>query len=69
VPWLNDAEARSEQARKAGRAAHSTDSYIDRIVERAPTLTADQVERLRGLLPAVSEPGNGEAEATAETAS
>jgi hypothetical protein len=55
MPWLNDAEARSEQARKAALASHSTDALIDRIAKRAPALTAEQVARIRSLLPRVSE--------------
>lgn len=40
----------STQAREAGQRAHSLDSYVTRLVERAPEFTPEQVERLRRIL-------------------
>jgi hypothetical protein len=39
-----------ERARKAGRAAHSVDAHIRALVDAAPTLTAEQRDRLATLL-------------------
>lgn len=49
----SDPEFRRERARLASQAAHSTDSLIDRLVRRAPRLTASQADRLRPLLASV----------------
>jgi hypothetical protein len=46
-------EQRKERARKAGKAAHSLDAILDRIVARAPELTAEQ----RAKLGAIVTPG------------
>lgn len=42
-------EQRTERARKAGRAAHSTEHYIKVLMERESSLTEDQKSRLRAL--------------------
>ena len=49
-PYTIDPQVAHERARKAGRASHSLDSYIKRIVDRAPELTAEQRDRLASLL-------------------
>ncbi|MER7799104.1 hypothetical protein ABTX71_02110 [Streptomyces parvulus] len=41
-------------AAKARQSAHSLDTYITRIVDRAPELTDEQIARLRPLLARVS---------------
>jgi hypothetical protein len=46
-------EQRIERARNAGRASHTPDAYIRRLAASAGTLTAEQAEQLRALLPAV----------------
>ena len=50
-------EQRIARARTAARAAHSLDSYIKRIVARAPELTAEQRDRLATLLRTPSQNG------------
>lgn len=40
----------TENKRKAARARHSLDTYINSIVRRAPELTAEQLDKLRPLL-------------------
>ncbi|MEE3918778.1 hypothetical protein V2I01_10920 [Micromonospora sp. BRA006-A] len=47
---LADPEFRRERARKASAAAHSTDRYINVLVERAPELTENHRAQLRALL-------------------
>lgn len=42
-------------------ATESLVEHIARVVETAPTLTAEQIERLRGLLPPSAVPDTGEA--------
>jgi hypothetical protein len=44
-----------ERARKAALARETTDHHIQRIVDRAPSLTAEQIERLRSLLTPVRD--------------
>ncbi|MFD5078051.1 hypothetical protein [Streptomyces sp. NPDC058371] len=44
-------EAVLERNRKGGKAVHATlDAYVKRIVDRAPELTDEQIEKLRPLL-------------------
>jgi hypothetical protein len=45
-----DPEFRRERARLASEAANSADKLIDRLVRKAPPLTASQADRLRALL-------------------
>jgi hypothetical protein len=45
-----DPQVAHERATKAAYASHSLDSYIKRIVDRAPELTAEQRDRLASLL-------------------
>jgi hypothetical protein len=59
---LADAEWRRARAAKAGRASQTLDAYITKVVNRAPELNAEQIERLRALLPPIIEAqGNGAA--------
>lgn len=44
-------EQRHERAKKAAAARHSIDTTIKQLVEVAPELTTDQIEKLRALLP------------------
>lgn len=44
-------EERHERAKKAAAARHSVDTTIKQLVEAAPELTAEQIEKLRSLLP------------------
>jgi hypothetical protein len=39
-------EQRTENARKAAQARHSLDTYIQTIVDRAPELTKEQIDKL-----------------------
>jgi hypothetical protein len=48
-------EQRVERARRAAQARESLDRHVAKVVEQAPALTAEQVERLRGLLTPVRE--------------
>jgi hypothetical protein len=48
---LADPAFRRERARRAATTRNSVDFHIKKVVEAAPSLTADQVERLRSLLP------------------
>lgn len=43
-------EVRRERARKGGLAKNSLDAYVKRIVDRAPELTDEQVEKIRRAL-------------------
>jgi hypothetical protein len=43
-------EQRRERARNAGRAGHTLDAYVQRVVDRAPELTPEQRDRLALLL-------------------
>jgi hypothetical protein len=45
-PYTIDPQVAHERAKKAARASHSLDSYVKRIVDRAPELTAAQIDRL-----------------------
>lgn len=47
-----DPEYRRARSRKAGAEAHSSDTLIRRLVERAPELTEDQRSKLAALLKA-----------------
>jgi hypothetical protein len=47
---LADPKFRRDRASKAGRASQSLDSYIGRIVDRAPELTPAQRDKLATLL-------------------
>jgi hypothetical protein len=47
---LADPQFRRDRAVKAGRASQSLDSYIGRIVDRAPELTPEQRDKLATLL-------------------
>ena len=58
---LADPEFRRQRAARASAAAHTLDTYIQRVVDRAPELTAAQRERLALLL----HPGDGGGDATA----
>jgi hypothetical protein len=49
-PYTIDPQVAHERATKAARASHSLDSYIKRIVARAPELTPEQRDRLATLL-------------------
>lgn len=42
---------RTERARQAAKARTGTDYHIKKLVEAAPSLTTDQIEKLRALLP------------------
>lgn len=53
---LADPGFRVERGQKAATARDSVDNHIREIVEAAPTLTAEQLDRLRGLLPAANLP-------------
>lgn len=52
---LADPAFRRERAQKAAHASHSLDAHIRAVVDAAPALTAEHVERLRALLPADQE--------------
>lgn len=54
---LADPEWRRERARKAGLVAHNLDRYVERVVARAPELTPEQLDRLRGLFRSVTDEG------------
>jgi hypothetical protein len=54
---ITDPEFRRRRAAHAAKTRTSVDHYIEKVVEAAPTLTADQVERLRSLLAPVEEVG------------
>jgi hypothetical protein len=59
-PLLDD-EWRHQRAINAARARESTERYVAKLVERAPELTPEQIERLRALLASVEEvSGDGE---------
>lgn len=47
---LADPEFRRERARKAAVARTSPDHHIQQVIDRAPALTDEQVERIRALL-------------------
>lgn len=47
---LADPEWRKARAIKASRAAHSLDTHVRRVVERAPDLSPEQLDRLRAIL-------------------
>jgi hypothetical protein len=49
-PYTIDPQVAHDRASKAGRASHSLDSYVKRIVDRAPELTPEQRDRLAVLL-------------------
>ena len=52
-PTAADPEFRRARARKAAKARTSLDHYVAKIVEAAPALTDEQIDRLRQLIPAV----------------
>lgn len=54
---LADPEFRRERARKAAKARTSLDHHVQAVIDRAPALTAEQIERLRALLPAAPDGG------------
>jgi hypothetical protein len=49
-PYRIDPQVARERAKKASAAAHSTDNMIQRLVDRAPTLTEEQRAKLSALL-------------------
>ena len=53
---IDDPAWRRERARKAGLASQSIDGYIKRLVDHAPELTAEQRDRLAGLLRGTGTP-------------
>ena len=55
---VRDPEFRRNRARKAAHASHSLDSYISRVVDRAPELTPAQRNRLATLLRPTSDTGD-----------
>lgn len=50
---LADPQFRRERATKAAKARTSLDYHVRKVVEAAPALTDEQLDRLRQLLPAV----------------
>ena len=48
---LDDPQWRHERARKAANARTTTDAHIRALVEAAPPLTPEQIDKLRALLP------------------
>ena len=52
---------RLERAREAGRKSQSIDGWITRIVNRAPDLSPEHIERLRAILPPVEHDRPGTA--------
>ena len=52
---ITDPEFRHRRAVHAAKVRNSVDNHIAKIVDAAPALTADQVERLRSLLAPVRE--------------
>lgn len=44
-------EDRIERARQAAKARTGADYHIKKLVDDAPTLTAEQIEKLRALIP------------------
>jgi hypothetical protein len=52
-----DPDFTRERARKAGKASHSVDASIRRLVAAAPDLTAEQRDRLAALVHAVPAAG------------
>lgn len=57
---LADPEFRRERARKAAKARTTPDAHIQALVDSAPSLTAEQAERLRSLLPPADDADGGE---------
>lgn len=55
---LADPEFRRERARKAAAAVHSIDAKIRAVVESAPMLSPEQVDRIRRALPPVAAPAD-----------
>lgn len=53
IGTLKDPEVRRERARRGGHARTTLDYHVRQVVEKAPALTPEQVERLRALLPPV----------------
>lgn len=49
-------EQRSAAGRVGAKVLHSTDTLVKRLVDRAPELTAEQIDKLRSALP----PAGGE---------
>jgi hypothetical protein len=56
---LADPAFRTERARRAAATRTSLDHHIQKVVDAAPTLTAEQIERLRALLPVALEANHG----------
>ena len=52
---ITDPEFRHRRAVHAAKTRTSVDHFIEKVVEAAPTLTGEQIERLRALLPPVRE--------------
>jgi hypothetical protein len=48
---VTDPEFRRRRASHAAQARTSLDHHLAKVIEAAPSLTAEQVERLRALLP------------------
>lgn len=48
---LDDPTWRSDRAWKAGKSRTTVDYYIKKLIESAPALTSEQIEKLRALLP------------------
>jgi hypothetical protein len=53
---ITDPDFRRRRASHAAKARTSLDYYVQQVVDRAPALTDEQVDRLRGLLPPAGEP-------------
>jgi hypothetical protein len=58
---VTDPEFRRRRASHAAKASHSIDSYIQRLVDRAPELTDEQKSRLAAILCPSRTPDDGEA--------
>ena len=56
---LADPAFRRERARRAATTRTSLDHHIQKVVDAAPTLTAEQIERLRALLPVARDANHG----------
>jgi len=56
---LTDPEFRRERATKAGRASHSIDTLVRRVVDRAGELTPEHAAILRSVLPSVPGADSG----------
>lgn len=52
---ITDPEFRHRRAVHAAKTRTSVDHYIEKVIEAAPALTGEQVERLRSLLTPIRE--------------